>query len=518
MNFVSKLERLKINAIALLTLLINCTILPCLAETPVNRANAAANSGDTGSPLEAYDNETVDQRIESLTRQIARLELELIRLNTNFRIECTSTGKWKPWRMFLYNLGASGSCFAGSTSITATRWHYWNRSNAIPISTASAGPTLLLIGHCVVLAGVLTETALDFVHDGAVRQKGLDLNSSHKRVLEIKSTSDRLMAERDALLAQLPSAASAAGSFGSPHSRVIDKEIAVAEGEVLKDVQSLALKEYEQFFVRAHKFFSTRDANTILALVAGTSGGFSGSLPGIISAAQRRPRVVGVGGIGFPVSGATIVASPIVARLMAQRSGKSAYKQITSQWENLKVRSVLQLDKDKAKLEQLVGQREGADREKLTNIARRLTAYSRQSLLFTAQEQMTARENALADRELRERMIFSSGIGGSKISWGVNLANAGFGFHKKGVLQLAQGSTMPRFVASPLPGRLFTKRVAIGATTYLPGTSLWLLDTFQNRVNGELRDRALARQKIHPTLLLKERLNLVQEIDDVFNY
>lgn len=511
---------------------------PCFAQTALNLApdQTPEDSSASASLADGVAREAVDKEIEGLTRKIVNLEQELIRLNTNFRIECTGVDKWKRWRLFIYNLGGSGTCLAGSASIAASRWHYWHRSSPMPIPTAVAGPTCLLIGHCVVLAGVLTETAVDLVHDGKVRQKGFDLRTSHKRVLEIKSAVDKLLIERDSCVARLPSAAG---------TSVITAEIARAEGAVLKDLEALALSEYAQFYARAHNFFAARNANTILALTAASSGGFGGSLPGIISAAQRRPRVVAAGGVGFPISGAIITASPITVKLASERAGKNAIKQIISELEVAAVPSASRFDDDRTRLESLIAQaqpeppqteveqkgspqkgssqtegtqRESPQRGELANIARRLQAYRRHSRLFAAQEQLNAREKVLADRELVERMIFATGVGGTKISWGVNLANAGFGFHRKSVLQLAQGAAAPRLTASSTPGKLFTKRVAIGATTYLPGTSLWLIDTLQNRIRGELRERELVRQNLHPSIVLKERLDLVREIDDAFNY
>jgi uncharacterized protein YfiM (DUF2279 family) len=203
---------------------------------------------------------------------------------------------------------------------------------------------------------------------------------------------------------------------------------------------------------------------------------------------------------------------------MGDRAGKNANKSIEAELKTAKVSSLRQFDEDRNRLERLVSQAQSSENEKLPDVKRRLAAYSRHSLLFAAQAQMAAREKASADRELAERMMFATAVGGSKISWGVNLANAGFGFRRQSILQVAQGAAGPTLVTSPTPGNLFTKRVAIGATTYLPSTSFWLIDTLQNRIRGELRERDLVRQKIHPSILLKERQDLVREIDEGLNY
>jgi len=458
------------------------------------------------SAAASYSDPT-DGKLESLTTQIAKKELELIRLNTSFRVECTKVSKWKPWRLFFYNLGASGCSNAGITSITATRWNYWTHPKSMSRTTAATGPILLLIGHCITLGGVLTEASLDAINDYKTRKKGFDIKTTHKRALALKNEIDQLMAQRDALIAQ---------SQDLPGSGI---ELARAEGAVLKDVRDLSLSEYSQFYVRANKFFGNRDMNSAMAVLAAGTGGFEGSLLGIISAAERQPRLVGPGGIGFLISGATIVATPFATRLTANLRGAHARKKIASEFGTLTTKNVEQFNADRAKLDQLVAGSDGTDR-RFANISKRLNAYAQQSTLFTAQNGLNAREKALSDKEFVERVIFAAGIGGTKMSWGINLLHAGFGYHPRSIVQVTKvkGKQQVKVVSDPQPGKLFTRRVAIGATTYLPGTGLWIFDTLQNRIRGEMRNRTLASQKNLPSTLLQERMDRVEEIDGMFNY
>lgn len=475
----------------------------CGIRTP---REAVAQGNDQMLLAAASINEPSASRLETLTKEIAQKEVELLRLNTNFRIECTRVSKWKPWRLFVYNLGASSCSDAGITSITATRWHYWTRPKSMPRSTAMAGPICLLIGHCITLGGVMTETTLDLINDYKVRKKGFDAKTTHSRVLAIKGDLDRLLADRATLLDRAQDLTPS------------ELELAKTEGTVLKDVRDLALSEYSQFFVRAHKFFGNRDTNSLMAMTAAGTGGFEGSLLGIISANKRQPRLVGPGGLGFLISGATIVATPPATRLVANLRGGLARKKIDFELDNITTKSVLQLDSDRSKLNQVLSRADQSERDHFTNISRRLTAYSKQSALFTAQNEMNANEKTLANKEFKERMLFAACIGGTKMSWGINLSNAGFRYHPRSILKPGNGKTKPKLVADPAPGKLFTKRVAIGATTYVPGTGLWILDTLQNRVRGEMRNHAMASQQNLPSSLLQERLDRVQEIDDVFNY
>ncbi len=489
-------------------------------QAPSNNAEAALNEpfqdlnpreqkqGPTRILAAANVNDGEDQQLESLTTQIARKETELLRLNTNFRIECTRVSKWKPWRLFFYNLAASGSSNAGITSITSTRWHYRAHPKAMARSTAWSGPVCLLVGHCISLGGVLTETTLDVINDHKVKKKGFDVKSTHHRVIELTGELDRLVNARETVLAQ--------SHVFTPS----ELELAKAEGSVLQDVRDLALNEYSQFFVRSHKFFGNRAASSLLAVTAASTGGFEGSLLGIVSAYKRRPKLVGPGGVGFIISGATIVATPATARLVANIRGGLARKKISSELNTMTTKSVSQLDADRAKLEQLASRSHSCEHYNLTNLSRRLSAYSKENKLFTAQNEINAREKASSNREFRERMLFATLIGGTKMSWGINLANAGFRFSPHSILQLTKvkGKVQAKIVSDPAPAKLFTRRVAIGATTYVPGTGLWIFDTLQNRIRGEMRNHTLASQKNLPGALLKERLDRVEEIDEVFNY
>ena len=491
-------------------------------------AQEATDEQSKGSSLLAATtfNEPSGQRLESLTKQIARKETELLRLNTNFRIECTRVSKWKPRRLFLYNLAASGTSNAGIDSIAASRWNYASHPKAMTRTTAIAGPICLLVGHCITLGGVMTESTLDLINDYKVRKKGLDPKSSRTRVLAIKADLDKLIAERNDVLSQGHDLSAA------------DLELAQSEGAVLKDVRDLSLSEYSQFYVRANKFFANRDTNSVMAATAACTGGFQGSLLGIISADKRQPRLVYPGGVGFVISGATIAATPLATRLMANLRGSLARHDIAPEIDNISTSSVSQLDTDRLKLEQLLAQSNHSQNDYFANISKRAGAYSKQSELLAAQNQMNSEEKTLSNKEFLERMFFATCIGGSKMSWGINLAHAGYLYHPRSVLKLSKSTvtikvtnkvtgkiksvvtTKVKVTASPdpAPGKLFTERVAIGATSYIPGTSLWILDTLQNRVRGEARNHALATQSHLPAALLKERMDRVEQIDGAFNY
>lgn len=518
-NRFGKMDKSKRSSLAAIVLSLamvgNCSYIPpAMAVTTSNEAeqSPATEGSDaparTGIQLAETISSTASstKALEDVTKAIAQKENELIRLNTKFRSECTRTSKWKPWRMFVYNLGGSGCSEAGITEISATRWHYWTRPKTMPRSTGKAGPILLLVGHCITLGGVGIESTLDAVNDYKVRKKGLDINTTHHKVIGLKSEIDHLISQRQEILSKANELSSS------------ELALAQAEGTVLNDVRDLSLYEYGQFYVRANKYFTNRNANSVMTAIAASTGGFQGSLLGIISAEKRRPKLVGPGGLGFVISGATIMATPPMTRLLATANGNSAKAKITAELGQCAT-TVSKLDSDLDTLAKLNMSR-SADTSLTSggNVDKRIPAYNKEKVIFTVQNEVTAREKTLADREFLERMFFATCIGGSKMSWGINLANAGFNYRTQIKYQPAVGKTAAKYIADPGPGKLFTQRVAIGATTYIPGTSLWLLDTFQNRFRSLARDNSLAKQNKLPAALLKERLDRVDEIESSFNY
>lgn len=431
-------------------------------------------------------------RVESITNETLQKILELLRLNTLFRIGTTDKNRIKPWRVFTYNLAGSGAATAGLIYISAERWRTWKQPATARKDRLLAGPILLLTSHTIMATGVITEALLDSLNDHKKRKQGLDAKSTLKKARDLCKEIDLKLEQRDALVAGL-------GSLPEK-----DRTVLTTEGSVLKDLRNLALKEYSQFHVRARRRIASRNASYLNGFSAATTGGF-GSLMGILGVTEKNPRLVGPGGIGFTVSGFNIITGPPIGRATGNVAASLTSKRLKRELPAV----------EPAQLQEHLATLKSSSNPNDMSLARRLADYQEIDEILKRQAKMTEAEKRKADREFIERCLFNAGVGGPKMAWGIQLINAGYGFRKPpeapantGTVAVDTGGFKPK-----TPAQLFAKRVAYGATTYLPGTSIWMLDTLQARARGELDVYNLGQQASLPHQKLKDRMNRLEKME-----
>lgn len=448
------------------------------------------------------------EKLESLTNKILQKELELLRINTYFRLETTEQSRIKPWRVFAFNIAGAGASNAGITTIAAERWQTWRNPAKADRTTLKAGPLLLLIGHSIVTAGLLTEMCFDAIGDYKRKKKGFDIRTTTKKVKESQIALDQLIMEREGLMKSADLTAE-------------ELRLETAEGQVLKDLRDLALVEYSKFYVRGIKRRISRDLSYFNGLASTTTGGYIGSLCGLIAVCDRKPRLAGPAGIGFILSGAFITTAPIINRYGSKLAGNLAKKKISKELGGLNAKVSTQFDGDLTQLESItLHESAGVSDEQ---VRRRLLVYADVKEILNNQSKMDAKEKAKADREFRERLLFNAAVGGTKMGWGIQLANAGFSYHvappwPKITRTLPVGGskmtvTIPRPTVPHTPAQLFSKRVAAGATTYIPGTGVWIIDALQSRARGEMEIFTMGSQQALPHQKCKQRLEKLEQLE-----
>lgn len=462
---------------------------------PSNIMPVPDQSSSDMPPLRALSSDV--HGVAGLTDDVLLNEIELLKLNTSFRRATTDIGRFKPWRVFLYNLAGSGVATAGITTIASERWRTCQRPATASRNTLQAGPTMLLISHSIITAGILFEATLDLAGDYKQRKKGLDAKSTKMRAIELRDHIDKKLNERDALIAGLSEE---------------DRDLAQAEGAVLKDIRNLALGEYAQFHVRAARRKASRNVSYLNGFSAATTGGYLGSLGGLLAVAERNPKLVGPAGIGFTISGANIATGPLLGRASANVAGSITRRRLA---RDLGSFAPAQLQEHFTVLKQ-------ASLRDDPNLSTRLAIYEEADAIFKSQTQVDLSEKKRADKEFVERCLFNAAIGGTKMGWGIQLMNAGFGFRqtpapKAPTLPVKVGSgtvNVPIGKKPKSPAELFSQRVAQGATTYIPGTSLWIVDTVQARARSEMDLYTLGGQDALPHQKLNARTNKLDAMEN----
>lgn len=442
-------------------------------------------------------------QLDRLSNEILGYEIELLKLNTNFRMKSTDKNRIKPWRTFLYNLGGSAVATAGITTIAAERWRTWRKPTTASRTALKSGPIMLLTSHSIITGGILLEATLDLLNDRKIRKSGFDTKSTKKRALELVRQIDAKLKEREALLSGLNTL--------SPEERALAQE----ETPVLNDMRNAALSEYLSFHVRAKKRVASRNFAYLNGFSSATTGGYLGSLCGLLAVSCRKPRLAGPAGLGFTISGANIATGPELGRLVGNCAG-SLDKRFLKKEFGVVPKSQL--------AEHLTALRQRSSLSG-TALAQRLSIYDSADGVLKRQAVMNANEKKKADREYIERCLFNAAIGGSKMAWGIQLMNAGYGFNTavakaqtpKKTTAKATPNPISKFFPAPrakkTQAQLFGQRVAQGATSYIPGTGLWMLDTLQSRTRGEMDLYTMGQQVSLPHQKLNDRMNKITEME-----
>jgi hypothetical protein len=494
----------------LLSLSLVFSPLPVAAqsETPVSEANetTAATTAGNDFALSIAASEADYDPISQLTDDIIRSEIELLKLSTRYRIGAIPADKKKPWRQFAYNMGLYGTTFPGITHVSYARWRYWQRPRLASRRFLECGPTLLLIGHSIGAGGVLIETALDLKNERKAKAQGLDRKAFMDKVNSLKSDIDTKLLRRQELVAAMTLA---------PES----KRLLETEQAVLADVRENALREVSQFVARTSRLKTARNVGNVVAMAGLTTGGYIGSLMSLIAVHKGKPKYAGPAGIGFTISGACVVLGPILSRVAGNMAARRASKRAQSELGGVDVQAADRMQQDLDSLSTLASTAsvENSGGQQVQN---RLAIYQKEMGIFSRQKDLAANEAKQSKKEFRERVLVNSIIGGTKMAYGIQLANAGFGFQQRQPqptirTRVPFGGTRLTVTAPQPKGapQLFGHRVAQAATTFIPGTAVGLLDTLQSRIRGEVKDRSQRANKTAPGQILQRRMEELTSLE-----
>ncbi len=441
-------------------------------------------------------------QLDLLSKTAVLKEIELLRLNTRYRIESTRIGKWKPWRQLAYSLAANTLVEVGISHIAYARWKYWRRPGLASKAFLRKGPQCLLIGHAIIVGGVLIETGFDLLAQHQQNKKGFDRKTCRNRVIALKGEIEEVLSSREALIKS--------ASISPDQSRILQ-----VEGKVLSDIKDCALAEFSRLAVREHKIKAARDSANIMNFSQAATGGFIGSLGNLLAVANRKPRLANPAGIGFVVSGAFIVLTPPVSKLFSVIAANRE-KKLESGLLAFNPQASADLESDRLEL-----LKSSSDATKsLPGLRTRLAIYDLQKDLMEKQQQSAAAEAKLNKREFIEKCVTNAIAGGTKISWGANLIVAGSDYSNTApkapptlAVRLGNQTFRVPVRATKTPAQMFGRRVAQGATSNIAGPFVGALDAIQSRFRGELRVRKAKREGNSPGQILAARLKTLEEME-----
>lgn len=444
--------------------------------------------------------------IDKMSAKIIQKEIELLRLNTQYKIEQSKTSKWKIWRQFAYNLGLFGTTNAGIDHISIIRWENWRTPGKITRASLKAGPILLLTGHSIAIGGIFVETGLDAINELKLKRKKLDSKSYRKNFLTIKKDIDDMLISRKLLIEQQPLSNA-------------DFNVLRVENDLMSTVRDNALFEYATFRKEVMARKVSFHTGNLLGFSSLATGGYIGSLMSLIAVANRKPRLAGSAGIGFIISGALIPVIPVATKYAAKLGTKYANKSVIA---DIGIADPLSGNRfDKIQKELVYEVSNSPQSQILQGVKSRLSAYEIEGgILDRASISVPISEKKAQKRAFAERLIINTIIGGTKLAYGVQLANAGFGYKVRppypsvkvsfpfGGTKITGTLPKPRGAAE-----LFSHRVAQAATTFIPGTGLGLVDTVLSRFRQEVKAHKMKKKGIVPGAAFKERLDLLNQAE-----
>lgn len=375
------------------------------------------------------------------TDQILDRQLEILKLNTRFRIANAYQSKFRTIRQFAYNFLSAGFALAGSTVLATERW----ATKSPDPTVLEYGSAMLVTGQGIIQGGILTEALLDKIKDRSIKKKKLDPGSVLASIKGLQDEIDELLAGRQKELAPLR---------GDPQTaRLIEHET-----RVLELMRDLCIEEFARFYAERHGNVVSRNVSYLNGLVATGAGGYGGSLMGLLTASTGNKTLAVPSGIGFVVSSSTVMASPFINRYFTKRARAASLSEMLAEISGSGSNSgSSSFEKMQAALDLLSREMAAIPESKYPpGLRKRHVVYKAELELLSHQLEREAEVVSKADRQFAHRVLMNTAIAAPKLAWG----------------------TMLIFSGSALPDRSysFNKTVASAATVYTVSNSLSVVD------------------------------------------
>jgi hypothetical protein len=478
------------------------------------------------APKSIPANET-SAAVESLTRQILQRQLELQKLNTQFRIETALVSRWRQRRVFLYGETSAVTTETSLIAMISARQQLLRSLKAArgfpkvlanpvetddtPDSNNATKPTktaprtggrvhgrlaaaneLQLAGTTVSATGDLFELGLNFAHYFQIRNHNFAPDQYRRRVHSIALELDSLILQRQQAITQrnqkelsshaehnaaaLP--ANREAQFAIQQNPDRDR-LEACEGKMLSDLRDLAMVDYLEYHAATERFWVLQNTAFLLDF-AKQSVSITGNIVSAYGNHWRRPRFTGTVGVTSIVAGVMVMLQPVVGRVSGNLSGSAARRLVSKELVNVNARTSDVFEADRKRL---VALQERASRAGVASsgLTQRMPLYAEQEKLMRDMNGYFKNERKRAHNTLVENVTFASIVGPPRIANGITGVIGGYRYF------------------NDQAGR---ERMFLGSNIgYACGTGLNILETARVQANEELRRYRLG--KMHMTT--KER-------------
>lgn len=437
-------------------------------------------------PASALPVETNILDIEKLSNGIVKKELAMLKLGNQFLLEREHYDKFKPWREFAYNSAAAGTIHSGIIMQTINGWHGYEDLRKINRRLGKAGGSLLVAGGGITIGGAFIETAIDFFRGRKLKRDGMDSKSVLKRFIELRKDIDLLLAQREETISRA--------------SKLTDyqRKLLAAEGIVLADVCELSTRAFADSFIKVKQGLWQRETAKILAVESAADSSFLGSLNSFLAFTDHRPRQMGVAGIGFLIGGTSVMSTPYILKLAGAYGAHRARAHISKALGEVQIKTFDKLRIDMAQLSTIIKMADYSELQMLTALNARQSIYEAHQLLLFDEPFSSDAKKKEERRQFKERVIFSTLVGGSNFARGIISINSGY-----------------RYYRSP---KKFNELNAIASTTYTAGTGVWIIDLLQQRTRAELNARKLKLTNAAPESKLQTRLDAIDNLENAIRF
>ncbi len=474
-----------------------------IPERPGLLENDSSDSTDSKMNLLAAINlpDNASARLADLDDRILTKEIELEQLNVHFRMETALVSKWRQRRLYAYGLtnafltegslleqmpiryqlsqpvhmppaaAALSSTNQNKLRISLTRMRAQKNRGRFAFASEQQ-----LTGNFIGIAGDTCEFSLNFLKYLRLRHDGMNPGAYHRRMKVLAAELDRLLAERNDLLAQ-------PAVLSQP-----ELNVAVAEGKLLKDIRDCGLFEYQEFHAATKNFWVLQNMAFLLDFTKNSTSA-AANLYGLTGNHRRRPRYQGGSGVLSIISGAIVFVTPIVGRVTGNYSGVAARHLVSKELVNVERIDTNRFLADRKQLAALAaaGQDTGdvsADTSK--RLTARLAVYEQEQELLTKMERYFKSQRSRARSSLVENVAFASIVAPARTTSGITSVIGGW-----------------RYWQDP---DVHNGLYAAGTTAYAAGNAVGLLETSRLAITTEFNNAKLNRQHALPKQVLSDRL------------